>query len=195
MDFGDILDEWERLTSVPQGKKRRSRDSGATKDSARAQKDEDEGMSVPPSAPPATKAARRQDAPARSVDPLTAWLRIHGVYDKDADAEASATYESGAEAGERRRRLHRKEADATLDLHGLTQDEAWSALEFFFEDSRRQGFEKLRIVHGKGNHSDGESVLKQLARRFIERCPFAGESGHSDAASGGSGATWVLLKN
>jgi DNA-nicking Smr family endonuclease len=35
-------------------------------------------------------------------------------------------------------------------------------------------------------------VLKRTVREFIERCPFAGESGQGPA--GGAGATWVLLK-
>jgi DNA-nicking Smr family endonuclease len=36
--------------------------------------------------------------------------------------------------------------------------------------------------------------LKRSVREFIERCPHAGENGHEKAASGGSGATWVILK-
>jgi DNA-nicking Smr family endonuclease len=64
----------------------------------------------------------------------------------------------------------------------------------FFRSGRQQGFDKLLIIHGKGNHSEGESVLKRTVREFIERCSFAGTSGHGDAASGGNGATWVLLK-
>jgi DNA-nicking Smr family endonuclease len=122
------------------------------------------------------------------IDPLTAWLRIHGVEDKDAEAAVEM------EPGERRRRLLRKKPDAVLDLHGLTRDEAWITLDGFFRESRRQGFEKLLLVHGKGNHSQGEAILKQTCREFIERCPFAGEQGRSDAADGGSGATWVLIK-
>ena len=98
--------------------------------------------------------------------------------------------------GERRRRLLRKKPDASIDLHGLTGDEAWTALETFFEDSRRKGYEKVLVIHGKGNHLSGgtEGVLRDLARRFIEACLFAGESGQSAARDGGSGATWVILK-
>jgi DNA-nicking Smr family endonuclease len=100
-----------------------------------------------------------------------------------------------AETGpERRRRLLSKRADAVIDLHGLTRDEAWSALEAFFHQGKQRGFEKLLIIHGKGNHSAGEAVLSRTTRDFIERCPFAGESGCGNAASGGSGATWVFLK-
>jgi DNA-nicking Smr family endonuclease len=121
-----------------------------------------------------------------------------GIPDKDAGSpDGGSPSEAGRPAeppAQRRRRLHSKKPDAVIDIHGLTRDEAWSALEQFFSDAKRQGFEKLLIIHGKGNHSEGEAVLKRSTGEFIERCPFAGESGHGNAASGGSGATWVLLK-
>jgi DNA-nicking Smr family endonuclease len=131
-------------------------------------------------------------SPSRQgADILNAWLRVHEVIDKDAELFDSAPY---SEKGERRRRLRAKKADATLDLHGQTRDEAWRSLDGFFRLSRRQGHEKLLIVHGKGNHSEGEAALKRVVRNYIERCAFAGESGQAVAAEGGSGATWVLLK-
>ncbi|OHE68497.1 MAG: DNA mismatch repair protein MutS, partial [Treponema sp. GWC1_61_84] len=97
-------------------------------------------------------------------------------------------------SAERRRRLRAKNPDATIDLHGLTRDEAWLRLSAFFADARRMGAEKVLVVHGKGNHSEGESVLKRTTREFVERCPFAGESGQAEVRLGGSGATWVALK-
>jgi len=120
-------------------------------------------------------------------------------YDKEA---ASGREESAAGTlarGERRSRLLRKTPDDSIDLHGLTRDEAWAALETFFENSRRKGCEKVLIIHGKGSHQvnslpQSEGALKELSRRFIEACAFAGESGYSPAKEGGSGATWVILK-
>ena len=116
---------------------------------------------------------------------------LNSVYNKEIE-------ESGerSAAAERRRRLLRKKPDASVDLHGLTGDEAWTALETFFEDSRSKGLEKVLIIHGKGNHWSGgnEATLKFLSRSFIEHCSFAGESGHNAARDGGSGATWVILK-
>jgi DNA-nicking Smr family endonuclease len=67
-------------------------------------------------------------------------------------------------------------------------------LETFFSDARAKEFEKVLIIHGKGNHSEGDSVLKRVVMDFIEHCPFAGESGRGKASAGGEGATWVLLK-
>jgi DNA-nicking Smr family endonuclease len=158
MNFGDILNEWDRQTARAAGKKALLR--------------HDPGTPAP-----------------EKYDPLNAWLVRNGIYDKDAEEE-----ENCPRTGERRRRLLRKRPDAIIDLHGLTQDEAWTALEAFFEESRLKNFEKIMIIHGKGIHSEKEAVLTEISRKFIESCSFAGESGHASAAEGGRGATWVLLK-
>jgi DNA-nicking Smr family endonuclease len=168
MDFGDILDKWDKQSAGKTGKK----DSAVTENAASLANNEAAAAAEP-----------------KKVDPMEAWMRINGVYDKDSETEVSRNA-----AGERRRRLLRKRPDESLDLHGLTKEDAWAKLETFFQDSHSQGFEKVLIVHGKGNHSEGDAVLKQEVRKFIEACPFAGESGHGSAAEGGSGATWVLLK-
>jgi DNA-nicking Smr family endonuclease len=119
------------------------------------------------------------------------------VYDKDFELEASVSRKRNGLA-ERRSRLLRKKPDAYIDLHGLNKDEAWIALEKFFENSRSMGLEKVLIIHGKGSHGScipsGEGMLRNLSRRFIEFCPFAGESGYSTASEGGRGATWVIIK-
>ena len=129
-----------------------------------------------------------------------------GIYDKDAAALWDKSGEKNT-AGDRRYRLLRKKPEASIDLHGLNREEAWTALETFFENSRRNGFEKVLIIHGKGNHRNytltntllddsswNEGVLRDLARHFIESCSFAGESGQCTAREGGTGATWVILK-
>jgi DNA-nicking Smr family endonuclease len=122
------------------------------------------------------------------IKDLEGWLEAYGVRDKDAENPEAPERLS---AGERRRKLLARRPDAVIDLHGLRRDQARAALEEFFEKGRRRGFAKLSIIHGKGNHSQGGAVLKQMVREFIEQCPFAGESGQG---AGGSGATWVLLK-
>jgi DNA-nicking Smr family endonuclease len=167
VDFGNILDQWERQNSGANnaGKKKKAPGAGAP-------------------AEPEPQLSQKK------ANPVDVWLRINGIYDKDAEAEQEER--SGAE---RRRRLRLQKPDAIIDIHGLTRDEAWEALERFFGEARRSGFEKLLIIHGKGNHSAGEAVLKRNVKEFIERCPFAGESGQEKAATGGGGATWVLLKD
>ena len=116
------------------------------------------------------------------------WLSKNKVIDKDSNTKKSAV------KGERRRRLIHAKPDDILDIHGLTREKAWITLEVFFENAKNRGCEKLRIIHGKGNHSGGEAVLSKLVQKFVEQCRFAGESGNENAVNGGRGATWVLLK-
>ena len=125
----------------------------------------------------------------KKTNPTDAWISKYGVYDKDAE-ETDKTIN----AGENRRRLRNKKPDGGIDIHGLNREQAWQALETFFNESKNAGLEKILIIHGKGNHSTGDAVLKRLVPDFIERCPFAGESGRGKASEGGEGATWVLLK-
>jgi len=112
------------------------------------------------------------------------------ICDKDTEKSGERT---GAQ--EKRRRLRNKKPDAELDIHGQTREAAWLALDAFFREAKDKGHEKLLVIHGKGNHSAGDPVLKRVVMDFIERCPFAGESGKGKAAAGGEGATWVLLKD
>jgi len=115
------------------------------------------------------------------------WLCNNKITDKDANAE-------GTHAGENRRRLLHAKPDDILDIHGLTSENAWITLDHFFTNARDDGCKKLRIIHGKGNKSQGKTVLGNIVREYIEKCRFAGESGYEKAANGGTGATWVLLK-
>jgi len=122
---------------------------------------------------------------------LDKWEKQSAAGDKffDKDTEEPVINSSA----ERRSKLLRMKPEASVDLHGYKRDEAWTLLESFFEDSRRNGLEKVLIIHGKGNHG-AEGILKDLVRSFIEYCPFAGESGFSSAREGGTGSTWVILK-
>lgn len=172
MDFGDIMEEWERASSRKAG-----RASGGGKAA---------GPTRGAGSAPVGQGARGA-APARRLQEL--WLERYGV--DPAIAEADET--------ERARPLSRKEidampVDAALDLHGMTGAEAEAALAAFFNGARQRRCSKVLIVHGKGLHSQGEAVLGRLVARWLERRPEAGRHGHPDRTQGGDGATWVLLK-
>jgi DNA-nicking Smr family endonuclease len=85
--------------------------------------------------------------------------------------------------------------EATIDLHGLTREEAWTALDNFVSACCSRGLRKILIVHGKGNHPGSEAVLYKMVRGFVECDKRLGASGHPDARLGGSGATWAAIKN
>lgn len=54
-----------------------------------------------------------------------------------------------------------------LDLHGYTGEEAGIATEHFIQDARRKGIQTLRIIVGKGLHSEGKAVLPDVVERKI----------------------------
>ncbi|MDR0556380.1 MAG: Smr/MutS family protein [Treponema sp.] len=191
MDFGDILDAWEKQTAIPQGDRKRRKLKLPHKEEMEKSGAGDGEKKKSPNAPSGEKLQRQPQQPSRSSlshDALAAWLDAHDIYDKDADTEAAFS------AAENRIRILRKKPDATIDLHNLTHDKAWQELEDFFQKCSARKLEKALIIHGKGNHSKGEAVLKRLVQKFIEKSPLAGESGYNPAKSGGSGATWVILK-
>ena len=82
-----------------------------------------------------------------------------------------------------------------IDLHQMTRDEAWSALESFVTSCVRRGLRKVLIIHGKGEHSHGsDPVLGPMVKSFIEQDQRLGLSGHPDRNHGGNGATWVIVR-
>jgi len=82
-----------------------------------------------------------------------------------------------------------------IDLHGLTRDEARTALGEFLARSLVRGMRCVRVVHGKGLRSPGKvGVLKHLSRGWLaqreEILAFCQAGPHE----GGSGALRVLLR-
>ncbi len=82
-----------------------------------------------------------------------------------------------------------------LDLHGLTVEQARSALKEFLNRSVRHGLRCLRIIHGKGLRSKNrEPVLKRkLGAWLIQRDEILAFC-QARSADGGGGAVVVLLK-
>lgn len=54
-----------------------------------------------------------------------------------------------------------------LDLHGLTAEEAAKSLRRFVDRCREIDLLTLRVITGKGLHSEGEPVLPALARKVL----------------------------
>jgi hypothetical protein len=167
MNFEEILNQWEVQTQRPYGKKRISK----------------EAKNLPEAAYIAEN--------TQTLNPMDYWLRRHGVYDKDADNSGnSSLFDNLAE----KRRLRAMRPQAEIDLHGMTLEEAYGALLTFFEDAVRREYQKVLIIHGKGNHSQNGPVLARFVQKFLETNSHAGETGHPKGRDGGTGSTWVILK-
>ena len=84
---------------------------------------------------------------------------------------------------------------ATIDLHGLSGDEAVAETAVFLAGCKRSGVRCVRIVHGKGLRSPGrEPVLKRRIRKLLTRRDEVLAYVEPRAVHGGGGAVVVLLE-
>jgi DNA-nicking Smr family endonuclease len=181
MDFGDILEQWDKQQKAAVRKQKESGKNQVPHKKANAPTPEE-------------KAAARDKIPSdfdKHINPEEAWLRRYGTVDKDKIADEA---EERAH-GNSQHYLKNLPVEARLDLHGLTQEEARSRLSSFVGDCTKRGIRKVLLVHGKGLHTTGsDPVLGEVVRKFIESDKRCGMSGHPDKRMGGNGATWLVLK-
>ena len=60
-----------------------------------------------------------------------------------------------------------RDPEDSLDLHGLTVDEAAPEIRSFILGSKLKGYYLVKIIHGKGLHSPGEAKLKAMVADFL----------------------------
>jgi DNA-nicking Smr family endonuclease len=80
---------------------------------------------------------------------------------------------------------------ARLDLHGFTQDAAYSALMSFLQSSHKSGVRLTLVITGKGG------VLKEMASRWLNQPRFAALIAGIEPAHirhGETGALYVYLR-
>lgn len=95
----------------------------------------------------------------------------------------------------RRLRRESRSIRASLDLHGLTIEQARETLAAFIVQCTAQGYRRVRIIHGQGFGSrTGSSVLRAHARHWLSQMPQVLGYVSPDAADGGEGAVLVLLR-
>lgn len=153
-------------------------------------------VSAPPPRSPSSLAGRDDaEALAELCDLIAGTGEFH-VSDTDE-------YVEGMVAGLDPRMLHKlREGEfsyqAHLDLHGMTADEAKTAVRQFVMRALRAGHRCVLLVHGRGRNSpDQRSVLKDrvkswLTRGELSRVVLAFSTARS--CDGGAGATYVLLR-
>ncbi|MGB3836539.1 Smr/MutS family protein [Castellaniella sp.] len=85
-------------------------------------------------------------------------------------------------------------SQATLDLHGNSQEQAAERLDRFLDSCLTHQIRCVRIVHGKGIGSRGEPILKAFVRQHL--CRLSAVQAWIECAErdGGSGAVSVLLR-
>ncbi len=78
----------------------------------------------------------------------------------------------------------------TLDLHSFKPDEVKMVTEVYLEEALRKGFERVRIIHGKGI-----GVQREIVRNLLSKIEFVESYKNGDEFSGGgSGVTVVSFR-
>lgn len=186
--FQDILDTFEKMEKEGKTQKKSTGQEWRNKKTEPVKKTQEAKEAALAEKQQTQKKAKSSET---KIDPMTLWLRRYGVVDKDAEEEKLQEKMSQLD----RNYLRSMPAEASIDLHGLTKEEATVRLNAFIEECCRRNLSKIMIIHGKGNHSSNEPVLSKLVHDYIERHYRLGESGHPDKTEGGRGATWVIIKN
>ena len=82
----------------------------------------------------------------------------------------------------------------TLDLHGLTVEQARVELLEFLGECEAARVRHAIIIHGKGFRSKDKAVIKPMVNRWLRAVDNVLAFHSAQPADGGSGAVYVLLK-
>jgi DNA-nicking Smr family endonuclease len=135
-------------------------------------------VAPPPDAAPAGPA--RPDAPASATKPRT-MPALHALDEPTHDKLAKG----------------RLPIEGRVDLHGLTQSEAYSLLYSFLSRAHAGGVRYVLVITGKGSSSGGDGVLRRSVPAWLSTPAFRHlVSSHDHAARhhGGGGALYVRLR-
>ena len=116
----------------------------------------------------------------------------------DPSTSSNSFHRTNGVSSDALRRL-RKQAHsvrATLDLHGMTVEQARNELAAFIHHCCEHQYKRVRIIHGQGfGSSSGASILRLQTRHWLSQMPQVLGYVSPDAANGGEGAVLVLLRS
>jgi len=143
---------------------------------------------------PPVKAARPA-APAKR--PAMSPRPIDIVFERTDDGLTMEGARVGAEPKLRDLKRGTFRVAESLDLHGMTSDEAERALRGFFDRLRGPRERAVLVVHGRGSHSPGgRGILRDEIAGWLASSPLADHVlcfATARPKDGGSGAVYVLL--
>jgi len=93
----------------------------------------------------------------------------------------------------RKMRQGQYNAEAILDLHGKTIDEARESLGEFLLQCQQDGSRHILIIHGKGRHNNAP-ILKNKLNHWLRQTEQIIAFCTATPRNGGSGALYVLLR-
>lgn len=183
-----------------------ARDSSSEDDAAlflRAMKDAkplSKRRAAPPKAAPPSKASAPKTTASGRVKPVTAASpsRPPPAETKPDMPEIGAGDTAGVDARTMDRlKRGRLRPEATLDLHGMTRDEAHGAVSGFLSRSQAVGKRCVIVVTGRGRLSEGGGVLRNEFPMWLNQAgnrPKVLGFAQAQPRDGGSGAFYVLLR-
>ncbi|MEL6828638.1 MAG: Smr/MutS family protein [Pseudomonadota bacterium] len=139
-----------------------------------------------PPKPPESKSRKKPDVAVKKVKVGATKPTQASTLDPTKPQDRSA---------ERNVRRGQQTFGAKLDLHGHTQDSAWSLLPAFLSTAQSRGERCVIVITGKGR--EGEGVLRRNFLRWLEQREAAHlVSGYAQAhpRHGGRGAWYVYLR-
>ncbi|TIX75578.1 MAG: DNA mismatch repair protein MutS, partial [Mesorhizobium sp.] len=87
--------------------------------------------------------------------------------------------------------------EGRVDLHGLSQDEAYSLLFSFLHRAHAGGIRYVLVITGKGSSSGGDGILRRAVPAWLSTPafrPLVSSHDHAARNHGGSGARYVRLR-
>lgn len=84
--------------------------------------------------------------------------------------------------------------EAKLDLHGMSIEEARTAINHFLQHCLHERMRVVLIIHGKGHHSQAP-ILKNRLNHWLRELNVVLAFCSASSLHGSRGATYVLLKN
>ncbi|CAH2398455.1 Smr/MutS family protein [Mesorhizobium escarrei] len=87
--------------------------------------------------------------------------------------------------------------EGRVDLHGLSQDQAYSLLFSFLHRAHAGGIRYVLVITGKGSSSGGDGILRRAVPAWLSTPafrPLVSSHDHAARKHGGSGALYVRLR-
>ncbi len=154
---------------------------------------------VGPPEPPTAAQLKRPNEEAESLARLAELVSDGGEFEvSDSDEFVEGSVRGFDQGVMRKLRAGDFTTQATLDLHGLTREQAKPSLEAFIQKCRIAGHRCVLVVTGRGlNSTDQIPVLKRGAQEWLTHGRVAKQVlGFCSAKpkDGGTGAIYVLLR-
>jgi DNA-nicking Smr family endonuclease len=141
---------------------------------------------------PVAKSVKSNILPQKQISPNY----LNSKSNKHTPSDLRYEEASGMDgASSKKLRAGKFDVEATLDLHGMTQQRAYLSLQRFIQKSVLNQFRTILVITGKG--SEGRGVLRNQFPEWLKTDACAQHIlafGQAQAKDGGSGAFYIRLR-